>query len=90
MEYFYVNSDIENNTLISVFSTACLSPFFMFNKEPRVIFLYKIIGLDKKNDYNLNFIKFIEKIQNNYKQKDRFLIPRTLDELDEIFDKIGE
>jgi len=89
MEYIYANFNIENNTLISVFSTACLSPFYMFNKEPQVILLYKCLGLDKKNDYDPKFIKFITKIKNSYKQKDRFLIPATLEELENILLKKG-
>ena len=45
-EVLAFNHDMNEKTLISFFSTSCVNPKIMFDEEPRVILLYKLIGID--------------------------------------------
>ena len=61
--------------VISIFSTACLTPLLMYKKQIKVVFLYKLLGYDLLNSDDV-----IEKIQDQY--NNLIFIPTTLPELE--------
>lgn len=80
------NSDVNNKILISVFSTATITPKILFNQEPKVILLCKIFqGYSK--ECNEKVIKFFEKVNELY-HAEKYYIPETENELFEILDKL--
>ena len=85
-EIIIANSDVSNKILISVFSTAAITPKILFNQEPKIILLCKIFqGYSK--ECNEDVIKFFEKTKGLY-HAENFYIPETEDELFEILEKL--
>lgn len=85
-EMFCLTSLKEDQYLIGVFSTAQITPKILFDKEPNVIFLYKISGM-YPNDlyYKVQEIDaFVQSFRNSYREKDKVYIPETIDELKSI------
>ena len=80
-EVISLNQDMSGKTLMSIFSTACIYPKVMYDDEPRVIMLYKLIGMDY-TFFGKGMIGFVEGIGNLYKNKERFFIPESWDELE--------
>lgn len=81
-EVLTLNQNMNEKTLICIFSTSCVNPKIMFNEEPRVIFLYKLIGIDY-SFFGKGMIEFVEGVGHLYKDKDKFFIPETWKEFDE-------
>lgn len=71
-----------NNVLISVYSTAQVFPKLLFDKEPYVIFLYKLM-FDNVSDnmYCKDADSLISSLTNAYKHKNRIYVPTTFEEL---------
>lgn len=84
IEMLCMNNNVSNNVFISVLSTVGVAPKLMFDQEPVVIFLYKIISLDKLKYVGSNFFIFIENFTNIYIDPDRIFIPESMQELEEI------
>lgn len=77
------NTIDDNHVLISFFSTASFTPKLLYGKEPYVIFLYKILGVDIHNVDEL-----ISCLQSMYADSQKVLIPKNIDELYEIIAKL--
>lgn len=88
IETLCMNSNVSNNVLISVISTVGIAPKLMFNQEPIVIFLYKIIKLDKIIHIGSELFEFIEDFEGTYSDSDRIFIPESMQELNDILVKI--
>jgi len=67
----------DTNILVGFHSTALISPKLISNKEPYVVFLYKLFGF--KGEEKLD--TFVCKISNMYKDKKKVFVPETIDEL---------
>ena len=68
----------DNTVLIGVFSTAQFSPKELYNIEPYIIFLYKIIkpvGIDIKAIDEMTAL-----LKNTYRNKTKIIIPNNIDE----------
>ena len=81
-EIFSLNTDISDKILITVSSTAVTMPKLLFDSEPTVIYLGALVdtvqgSIDKSRRY-------YEKIGEIYRDKSRFLIPQSVDELASI------
>lgn len=82
---FLHQKDLENKVLIALNSTAVFTPKMLFNKEPRIILLYRLIGntpetVKKRDELYLNMLKM-------YSARTRVFIPETKDQLIDILDK---
>jgi hypothetical protein len=85
--------DIESKILISISSTAIITPKLMCNKEPYVISLVYIFEEYMKEileDYNYTekLIQLLEKVKDSYKDKEKFFMPKNIEELEEVLEKI--
>ena len=69
-----------NKTIMSIFSTACIYPKILYDDEPRVILLYKLIGFDY-TFFGEEMLSFVESVRELYRDKDRFFVPESWDEL---------
>ena len=81
-EVFCYWNDFSDKTIISICSTGAFTPKLLFDQEPKVIFLYKLLrkylisaDLDEKL-----FINF----KNSYRDKSRVMIPETVSEFKEM------
>lgn len=80
-EVISLNQDMGDKTIISIFSTACVYPKILYGDEPRVILLYKLLGMDY-SFFGSGMIGFVEGVKALYEDKDKFFIPETWDEFD--------
>ena len=81
-----INSCEDNNILISVFSTASITPKILYNKEPRVIFLFRLL----QPYLFFQAEEFLVRVRNSYQNKNRVVAPRTIKELSEILSKFSQ
>lgn len=70
----------EAATLVSVCSTAMGMPKMLFDKEPRLVFVHRLIrdmpgGIRAKTD------RFVESLIGTYEHSDRIFVPSDLHEL---------
>ena len=80
-EVICMNCDLSNHVLIAVNSNACFSPKFMLNSEPKIIFLYKLFFQEKEYKDTEKLVTLLWK---TYSNKERIMIPSTIEELKEI------
>ena len=97
LEYVYIDSssnrvpfeslladiDTENFILITTDSSATLTPKYMFDKEPYVIYLYHITQNRLESDIQ-NRDQLVQNLKNMYKNKEKIFVPNTLEELRDI------
>ena len=83
-----MNVDIHKKVQITIFSGACVSPKLLFDEEPIVIFLYKLLPLEA-SVWGEDMIKFANELGNTYQDKSKYFIPETFEEFEEYCKKIG-
>ncbi|MBR3171039.1 MAG: hypothetical protein IKF22_07285 [Lachnospiraceae bacterium] len=74
---------IDTKLLISYHSTALFSPKLLYDKEPYLIFAYKLLNLS----YNEMLEEIICKLRDIYKNKDRICVPDSFEEMESFIDK---
>lgn len=75
-----LNNDIENKVQITIFSGACVSPKLMFDDEPTVIFLYKLLPVDY-TFLGKKIMDFADEIGERYINKDKYFVPENFEQL---------
>lgn len=83
-EIFLMNMEVGEKVLISLTSTACLTPRMIFDSEPQVIFLYKLFGIENSEAIE----EFIYRVKNGYNEPSKVQIPENIEELKAIIKKI--
>ncbi len=79
--------DIDDTCLVSINSTAVFNPKLLFDQEPYIIFVYKLVKLFY--DWSL-FEETINRFKNEYRNPEKVMIPETLDELKECLSRYKE
>lgn len=88
LEILCLNADVTHNVFISVFSTVGITPKLMFNQEPTIIFLYKILDLDKVT-YFTYAIECIDIFKGLYSDsRHSIFIPESMEELQNILNDL--
>lgn len=77
-----LSQNMKEKVLISINSTACFTPKFIFNQEPTIILLYKIFETGYKED-PLIMGYLIKKLKESYAEPTKIIIPQTISELEE-------
>ena len=77
----------EHNILMGVFSTAQFSPKQIFDREPYVIFLHRIIKPTNLDQAEIE--KMISKLKDNYNNKNRILVPDSEEALIDFLTQIS-
>ncbi len=87
MEINYLSMDLDDLGLISLLSTAAISPKLIYDKEPRVLILCNV----DKNVYKANedLLAFYRSVKALYRDPDRFMIPENMEELKECLKVIA-
>lgn len=83
-----LNHNMNNKVLITIFSGACLSSKLLFEEEPVIIFLYKLLPVDY-SFLGEEIVNFANKIGDLYQDKSKYFIPETIEELQVYCHKIG-
>ena len=79
IEMLCLNTDVSQNVFISIMSTVGISPKLMFNQEPVVIYLYKLLNIDKTKFGE--YFDFLEAFSHSYTKPNQFFIPESIQEL---------
>ena len=88
MEIRYLDMDLDRSCLISVLSTAVISPKMLFDKEPMVLLLCNIDM--KASNVDDRFVHIYKDVQSMYRNPERFMIPESLEELEDCLRKIAD
>lgn len=83
-----LNHDMNNKVLMTIFSGACLSSKLLFEEEPTIIFLYKLLPVDY-SFLGEELVDFANKVGDLYENKTKYFIPESLEELQEYCNRIG-
>ena len=86
-ELFAGSIGIENKMIIALYSTACFTPKQIFDKEPAVVFLYKLAGLEKGGLINESYFGEAERLKKSYADGEKVVIAETDDDLTAALDK---
>ncbi|MGI5874421.1 MAG: polysialyltransferase family glycosyltransferase [Bacillota bacterium] len=73
-------ADYSNSVFFTSFSTAVFTPKLIYDQEPMIVFLYKILK-EYRRDKNQNCDMLVECLRHMYKNPEIVLTPRNQDEL---------
>lgn len=76
-----VNQITDQHVLIGAFSTALIVPKIVCDKEPYIIFTYKLFFSNTKTAYWLNVADLIERVVGLYGKPNKIYIPESYEEL---------
>lgn len=80
-EYICAGKINNANILIGYFSTSQFIPKLLFNKEPFIIFTFKLFG---QNTVNEKFQNEVDRLKTFYSEPQRIFVPNNLQELKDI------
>lgn len=81
---------IGRKVLISLFSTTCFTPKYLYDDEPYVIFLYKVLKFDQYVEFNKKYLNSVNDLILSYRDKKRIIIPESTAELERCIKEIYE
>ena len=73
-----MNGNFEEKRLVSLFSTACMTPKMMFGDEPEVIFLEQLLPGEFDDKM---FKELIKRFQSIYSDCNKVKVPQSTEEL---------
>lgn len=79
---------LNNKILISIISTACLTPKMIYDEEPYVVFLYRIFLSKFEYKEWIYTEKIIYKIRSRYRTPEKIMIPESLSDLKRCLNRI--
>jgi len=79
-----MNNDMRDRAVISVSSSAVFTPKLVFDFEPTVILLYKLVLKGVTWEYFDDLNNYVEKFKKLYSDESKILIPETEEEFAEI------
>lgn len=85
-----INQIRDDNVLVGTFSTAQFYPKILVDKEPCLIFTYKLLIHDsEKDEYWLRASQMIEKLKRAYRDPDKVFVPGTVDEFRSLLNMLS-
>lgn len=89
-EMISMNYDMSNKVLITINSTAALTPKMIYDEEPCIILLGKAIKNAGLSDlvWNDNLDKLIEKLRMIYSDKNKIIVPDNIESFEHLLDNI--
>ena len=83
-----INAINDNHILVSFFSTVQFSPKMIANKEPYVVFLYKLF-LTNLNGLEIpGFEEMIKQLKEKYSDPNKILVPNNVEEFKQMIERI--
>lgn len=83
-ELMISNLNMDNILLIGICSTAQLTPKMIFNKEPWLVFTYRIGEFSFPKEHFSRISNMIEALRNIYVHKEKIVVPETESELKDV------
>ena len=81
--------EMDGKVLVSDYSTAQITPKILFDKEPRLLFTYKMAStynLEEKMSFD-NVVKYVKE---NYRDKSKIMVPNNEEELQICLQQIAK
>ncbi|WP_165062272.1 hypothetical protein [Adlercreutzia sp. ZJ154] len=75
----------DDNILISRLSTSAMLPKLLLGKEPRLVFLYKLVSFEDPNTRDLS--DMVERFTSLYSSPDRIACPSSYEEYEEVLER---
>lgn len=90
-EVILLNKDMHNKVLITVNSTAVLTPKMVFNEEPYVVILAKALKNEGKSDkvWTDEIQQMVNSVYQSYEHTEKFIVPSDFAELRECIKRIN-
>ena len=85
-EIYCLNNDMSNKIIVTHSSTAATTPKILFNQEPTVLVLTKLIE-PITGEKNL-FADYFNAVRKSYGDPDRFFIPKDNEEINQVLTRI--
>ena len=79
-EIMCLNNDLSEKVQLTIFSQACTSPKLMFDQEPTVIFLYKLLP-DCEKMFSKDAISVSAALGAKYSDRSKYFTPESFEEL---------
>lgn len=76
-----MNNDMNNKVIISVFSTASMSPKTLYNQNVKVIYLYELEEFFNNMTTDYNMKEIIKKFKEKYDIDNKVVIPKNLNQI---------
>ncbi|UBH09362.1 alpha-2,8-polysialyltransferase family protein [Macrococcus armenti] len=86
-ELLLLSNNLNDKVLIAFTSSAMVTPKMMFNQEPIIVILYKLLDIDVGGN---EVEKIISKLKHLYKNKEKIIVPETIEELESIIENFKE
>lgn len=80
----------DNNILVSLCSSSQIMPKILYDKEPWIIFTYRLFDLENTDIYVNRFKPIIEIIKRKYREPNKIVEPKSVKELKYAITKIME
>lgn len=88
-EVSLLNSDkIEEQVMMADFSASLTMPKQLFDYEPTVIFLYRLINIAFTTEKQVQLDCVVNNLRDMYREKDKVFVPETLEQLSEFINKL--
>lgn len=78
----------DDHILVSLCSTACFSPKFMYNKEPYLIFTYRYVDFPLEERGRREIEDLVQKLKHIYRNPEKIFVPNSHEELINILDQL--
>lgn len=82
------NDISDSHILVSICSSAQIMPKVLFNKEPYLIFLYRLFPSINQNLIKYRILPIIELVKEGYTNKNKIYVPSNFDELISVLNSI--
>lgn len=79
--------DIDNKVLIAIYSSACFTPKLLFNREPKILFLYKMANLDSGNFISKEYFEEVDNLKETYSDSKKVVVIEDKKELFAVLDE---
>lgn len=79
---------VNDLVLISVYSSAQITPKFIFDTEPTLIFLYRLYSTGASEEQITHMEEMIEDMRKAYRDPEKIYTPKTPEELSAVLQKI--
>lgn len=86
-ELLLLSNNMNNKMLITFTSSAMMTPKIVFNQEPFIVFVYRLLDVNVGGN---EIEKVIDKLKLLYREQEKILIPETIEELESIIKKFTE
>lgn len=83
-----MNIDTSSKYQITIFSGSCVSSKLLFDEEPTVILLYKLLPVDK-SVWNQSLLNFSDDLGNQYRNRKKYFVPETFEEFEQYCIHLG-